>query len=101
MCGICGVYQYGSGKSVSERLLRDMLAVIRHRGPDDEGIHIDKDLALGMRRLSIIDLAGGKQPICNEEGSVVIVFNGEIYNYRDLTEQLRRRGHAFTTASDT
>jgi asparagine synthase (glutamine-hydrolysing) len=101
MCGICGVYQYGSGEPVSEHLLYEMLHIIRHRGPDDDGVYLDKNLALGMRRLSIIDLASGKQPICNEDGSVVVVFNGEIYNYRELTEELRQRGHTFATASDT
>ena len=101
MCGICGVYQYGSGEPVSEQLLRDMLRVIRHRGPDDEGVYFEDDLALGMRRLSIIDLATGQQPMFSEDGRIGIVFNGEIYNYRELAEQLRRRGHVFTTASDT
>ncbi len=101
MCGICGVYEYKHQRPVDRQTLGDMLQVIRHRGPDDEGVYLDKDLALGMRRLSIIDLAGGKQPICNEDGSVVVVFNGEIYNYRELTEQLRQRGHAFATACDT
>jgi asparagine synthetase B (glutamine-hydrolysing) len=85
MCGICGVYQYSSGESASEQLLRDMLAVIRHRGPDDEGMYSDHNLALGMRRLSIIELDGGKQPTFNEDGRVVVVFNGEVYNYRELT----------------
>lgn len=101
MCGICGIYQYNSGEPVNEQLMRNMLGVIRHRGPDDQGIHIDQDLATGMRRLSIIDLVGGKQPIHNEDGSIVVVFNGEIYNYRELTQQLQQRGHSFTTASDT
>lgn len=78
-----------------------MLDVIRHRGPDDEGIFLDRNLGIGMRRLSIIDLAGGKQPIANEDGSVVVVFNGEIYNYVELRNRLRSRGHRFTTASDT
>jgi asparagine synthase (glutamine-hydrolysing) len=78
-----------------------MLWSIRHRGPDDEGTFVEGAVALGMRRLSIIDLAGGKQPITNEDGSVVVVFNGEIYNYRELTERLRRQGHTFATASDT
>lgn len=101
MCGICGVYNYSSGEPVEQERLRSMLAVIRHRGPDGEGVYIDKEVALGMRRLSIIDLAGGMQPIFNEDGTVVVVFNGEIYNYRELREQLRRRGHVFRTASDT
>ncbi len=101
MCGICGVYEYSRGESVSKQLLRDMLTVIHHRGPDDEGIYCDRGVALGMRRLSIIDLAGGKQPMSNEDGSVVLVYNGEIYNYKELTERLRRSGHRFSTASDT
>src|SRR5437773_10771908 len=82
MCGICGLYEYKTHRPASQRVLSDMLQVIHHRGPDDSGVHIDKDLALGMRRLSIIDLGGGKQPITNEDGSVVTVFNGEIYNFR-------------------
>lgn len=101
MCGICGVYEYKSGKPVDREILGHMLQVIHHRGPDDEGLYLDGPVALGNRRLSIIDLAGGKQPIVNEDGSVVIVFNGEIYNYRDLREGLRQRGHVFSTESDT
>jgi asparagine synthase (glutamine-hydrolysing) len=78
-----------------------MCSVIRHRGPDDEGIHVEPGVGLGMRRLSIIDLAGGRQPIHNETGSVWVVFNGEIYNYRELRRDLEARGHAFATSSDT
>jgi asparagine synthase (glutamine-hydrolysing) len=78
-----------------------MLDVMQHRGPDDEGTHIDHDLAIGMRRLSIIDLGGGKQPISNEDGSIIVIFNGEIYNYRTLRTQLHQRGHTFKTSSDT
>jgi asparagine synthase (glutamine-hydrolysing) len=78
-----------------------MLQSIQHRGPDDDGVYIDTDLAIGMRRLSIIDLEGGKQPIHNEDGSVTVVFNGEIYNYRELTRHLQERGHVFTTHSDS
>jgi asparagine synthase (glutamine-hydrolysing) len=78
-----------------------MLEDIRHRGPDDQGVHLDQGLAIGMRRLSIIDLAGGKQPIYNEDESIAIVFNGEIYNYLELTEKLRQCGHVFRTACDT
>ncbi len=101
MCGICGVFEYRSKEPIPERLLDPMLEVIRHRGPDDDGKYVDGELALGMRRLSIIDLTGGKQPIFNEDRSVVIVFNGEIYNYVELAEQLRGRGHHLETASDT
>ncbi len=82
-------------------LVHRMCEVIRHRGPDDEGIHVEPGLGLGMRRLSIIDLAGGRQPIHNETSSVWVVFNGEIYNYRELRAELEARGHVFATVSDT
>ena len=85
MCGICGVYNYNTHSGVESKTLGDMLQVIHHRGPDDEGLHVDGPLGIGIRRLSIIDLEGGRQPIFNEDGSVVVVFNGEIYNYRELT----------------
>jgi asparagine synthase (glutamine-hydrolysing) len=101
MCGICGVYPYGIGEPVGAEVLDSMLRSIRHRGPDDEGMYLDADVGLGSRRLSIIDLAGGRQPICNEDRSVVVVFNGEIYNFEELRARLQRRGHAFTTDSDT
>lgn len=101
MCGICGIYEYETHKPMEQAVLLDMLHVLEHRGPDDAGLFLDKDLALGMRRLSIIDLNGGKQPICNEDGSVVTVFNGEIYNYQSLREQLESSGHRLATASDT
>ena len=74
---------------------------IRHRGPDDEGFHVDGGCAIGMQRLSIIDLATGHQPISNEDGSVWVVFNGEIYNYPELRAWLEQRGHRFSTHSDT
>ncbi|MCC6526351.1 MAG: asparagine synthase (glutamine-hydrolyzing) [Polyangiaceae bacterium] len=89
------------GTPVSATDLGSMCAAMRHRGPDDEGIHVDGEVGLGMRRLSIIDLAGGHQPICNEDGRVWAVLNGEIYNYRELRADLERRGHRFATASDT
>src|SRR5712664_227299 len=101
MCGICGVYEYENHVAVEPHVLEDMLGVIRHRGPDDSGVYFDKDVAIGMRRLSIIDLSGGKQPISNEDGTIVTVFNGEIYNFHELREQLQSRGHTFATASDT
>src|SRR4051812_5537508 len=101
MCGICGVYQYGRGEAVEPDILSDMLEVIRHRGPDDEGTYFDGNLAMGMRRLSIIDLSGGKQPMYNEDGSIVVVFNGEIYNFRTLAEDLKCRGHVFKSVCDT
>ena len=101
MCGICGFYEYKTHRPAVRRTLSDMLQVIHHRGPDDSGVHMDRDLALGMRRLSIIDLGGGKQPIGSEDGSVVTVFNGEIYNFQSLREELQSRGHLLKTASDT
>ena len=101
MCGICGIYHFESGKPVAGECLQDMLAALQHRGPDDQGIHIDNELAIGMRRLSIIDLETGGQPISNEADDVVVVLNGEIYNYRELASDLRRRGHTLKTASDT
>jgi asparagine synthase (glutamine-hydrolysing) len=101
MCGICGTYEYQKRQPVEREVLSDMLKVLRHRGPDDEGVYVDRHLAIGMRRLSIIDLVGGKQPISNEDGSVVVVFNGEIYNYRELREALTARGHRFSTNGDT
>ncbi|HXE81183.1 MAG TPA: asparagine synthase (glutamine-hydrolyzing) [Vicinamibacterales bacterium] len=104
MCGIAGFADPVADESRlahDERLLRRMCAVIRHRGPDDEGIRVDGGVGLGMRRLSIIDLATGHQPIRNEDASVWVVFNGEIYNFRELRRDLERRGHRFATASDT
>jgi asparagine synthase (glutamine-hydrolysing) len=101
MCGICGFYDYRTHKPANREVLGDMLRVLHHRGPDDFGVHCDKDLALGMRRLSIIDLSGGKQPITNEDGTIVTVFNGEIYNYRPLRDELESRGHTLATESDT
>ena len=101
MCGICGFFEYKTHKPANREVLSDMLRVLHHRGPDDSGAHFDKDLALGMRRLSIIDLSGGKQPITNEDGTIVTVFNGEIYNYRPLRDELESRGHVLATESDT
>ncbi len=101
MCGICGVYEYENKHSVSRDLLPEMLAAIRHRGPDDQGTYFCHNLAIGMRRLSIIDLVSGQQPITNEDGRVIVVFNGEIYNYKELRHNLGQRGHIFATASDT
>lgn len=104
MCGIAGfVDRDGFSRDGLEpaRIIREMCDVIRHRGPDDEGAYVGDGAALGMRRLSIIDLAGGHQPIRNEDGSVWVVFNGEIYNYRELRAELIARGHAFYTDTDT
>ena len=101
MCGIVGVVHRDLEQPVEPGVIRTMCRAIRHRGPDDEGLFVSGQVGLGMRRLSIIDLEGGRQPIANEDGSKVIVFNGEIYNYRELRADLARRRHRFRTASDT
>ena len=103
MCGIAGIIYRDPERpgAAVESLVRRMCAAIKHRGPDDEGLYVRRGVGLGMRRLSIIDLSGGRQPIFNEDASKVIVFNGEIYNYRDLRAGLIRRGHQFGSAGDT
>lgn len=101
MCGIAGLYHWTEDAGTTADYLRDMCQAIVHRGPDDEGTFINRGIGLGMRRLSIIDVEGGHQPITNEDGSLVIVFNGEIYNFRTLRENLERRGHRFLTQTDT
>jgi asparagine synthase (glutamine-hydrolysing) len=98
MCGIVGIVDR---RGVAQSTLRGMTDLIVHRGPDDEGFQIDDGAGLAMRRLSIIDLAGGHQPIGNEDGSVVVIHNGEIYNYRELVADLTSRGHRFSTQSDS
>ena len=100
MCGICGIFDR-SGKSIDAKLLDEMTAIIRHRGPDGEGRLVDGQVGLGHRRLSIIDVGGGAQPIGNEDGSLQIVFNGEIYNFIELRKELESSGHSFKTQSDT
>ncbi len=112
MCGITGAVWNEPGKAIDRATLSRMTDVLRHRGPDDEGCFCSEGyfepghesapgVALGFRRLSIIDLAAGHQPMTNEDGSVHIVFNGEIYNYRDLRRRLEGSGHTFRTHSDT
>ena len=101
MCGICGKFSFQSQEKVSEDLLDRMCRQIRHRGPDDQGMYVKGPIGLGMRRLSIIDVAGGRQPIHNEDKTVWVVFNGEIYNFQELRDDLERRGHFFLTNSDT
>ena len=99
MCGICGVIHF-DGKLVGRELLAGMNERLRHRGPDDDGYFIDGNVGLAMRRLKIIDIAGSDQPLTNEDGSVALVFNGEIYNYRELRRGLEARGHRFKTDGD-
>jgi asparagine synthase (glutamine-hydrolysing) len=100
MCGIAGIVRW-DGHPVLEDDIRGMCRMMIHRGPDEEGVYLAPGVALGMRRLSIIDLDSGQQPVSNEDGSVWVVFNGEIYNYRELRRQLMRRGHTLRTSSDT
>jgi asparagine synthase (glutamine-hydrolysing) len=100
MCGIAGTVDF-DGAPADKELLERMAASLAHRGPDGSGIHVDGPFGLAHRRLSIIDLAGGAQPLCNEDGGVWTVFNGEIYNYKELRRELEGRGHLFKTASDT
>lgn len=101
MCGICGQYNFSKQEPVRQETIRRMTSTMFHRGPDDEGYHLSGPLGLGFRRLSIIDLAGGHQPMSDREKSVWIVFNGEIYNYLELRAELEVSGHVFRTKSDT
>ncbi len=100
MCGICGVIGIDSTEQ-AEAITRLMMEALRHRGPDEDGLLVAPSATFGMRRLSIIDLPGGHQPVFNENGDVAVVFNGEIYNFRQLRGALEARGHAFRTRSDT
>ncbi|HMI50426.1 MAG TPA: asparagine synthase (glutamine-hydrolyzing) [Candidatus Saccharimonadales bacterium] len=101
MCGIYGILSPGRSDFTREELLARMGAVIQHRGPDDFGHYVGDGVALGMRRLSIIDVAGGHQPICNEDETVWLVMNGEIYNFQELRAELEKKGHRFRTRTDT
>jgi asparagine synthase (glutamine-hydrolysing) len=101
VCGIFGFHAVDASTPAELELLRSMGEAIRHRGPDDEGYFLERPVGLGMRRLSIIDLKTGRQPIHNEDGSLHVVFNGEIYNYRELMRDLLARGHTFYTSTDT
>ncbi|HKZ73103.1 MAG TPA: hypothetical protein VJ011_03510, partial [Steroidobacteraceae bacterium] len=101
MCGIAGLFNLREAAPIDRELLVRMTDRIRHRGPDDDGFHVEPGVGLGHRRLSIIDLSGGHQPIGNEDGSVVVVFNGEIYNFQELARELAAAGHSFRTRSDT
>lgn len=101
MCGICGKLNFDKSRPIDPVLLQAMLATIHHRGPDDEGTYLSGSVGLGFRRLSIIDLSSGHQPLSNEDGSIWVVFNGEIYNYVELRERLIVKGHVFKTKTDT
>ena len=101
MCGIAGVVNFNNSPAISHSLLENMVNTLYHRGPDETGMAIHGSAALGMRRLSIIDLSGGSQPIYNEDKTIWTVFNGEIYNFPDLKKDLQSKGHLFKTNSDT
>src|SRR5690606_33650642 len=112
MCGIAGAVWFDPAVAMDEVTLRQMTDALRHRGPDDEGQFTSDfktrppyaptpGVALGHRRLSVIDVAGGHQPLSNEDGTIQLLFNGEIYNYRDLRQRLEGAGHTFRTNSDT
>ena len=101
MCGICGIHHFQGDRRAEPAVVRAMAEAIAHRGPDDEGFHFDGPLGLGFRRLSIIDLAGGHQPMSDAAETVWVVFNGEIYNFKPLRQELEAHGHVFRTRSDT
>ncbi len=101
MCGICGIYYKDGFRKAGQAEIAQMTDVIFHRGPDEDGFYLNGHVAMGMRRLSIIDLSGGKQPITNEDGTIWVVFNGEIYNYPELRQRMAEKGHSFRTRTDT
>jgi len=101
MCGIAGIFDPRQASAIDEGVLRAMNEVQRHRGPDDGGLHVDAGVGLAHRRLSIIDLSSGHQPLYNEDSTVAVVYNGEIYNFEDLARELKQRGHQFRTHCDT
>lgn len=101
MCGICGIFEFDGQRIIDRDDVHRMNQTLVHRGPDDGGVYLDRGIGLGHRRLSIIDVAGGYQPLSNEDGTVWVLLNGEIYNYRELRRELLARGHKFSTHSDT
>ena len=100
MCGFCAFYDK-TKKDSKKKIIKDMADRIKHRGPDSDGYYVDENIAMGFRRLSIIDLKGGNQPLYNEDKNIVVMFNGEIYNFQELREELKKHNHIFTTNSDT
>jgi len=101
MCGIAGLIALDQARSVDSNVLVDMANSIAHRGPDGSGVHVEGRVGLSHRRLSIIDIEGGRQPMSNDDGSIWISYNGEVYNYRGISQELRAKGHRFRTSSDT
>ena len=92
MCGITGIYCFKEGLKIEASIIKKMTDVLSHRGPDDDGYYLEEGIALGQRRLSIIDLEGGKQPVHNEDSSIWVIYNGEIFNYIELSEELQKKG---------
>jgi len=101
MCGIAGIFHFDTERRVNVQVIKSMTDSLSHRGPDGEGFFFNKNIGFGHRRLSIIDLQTGDQPMYNEDKSIVLIFNGEIYNYIELRDDLRALGHTFRTNSDT
>ena len=95
MCGICGIYENGRPTAIDLAVLKSMADTIQHRGPDDEGFHSAPGIGLAFRRLAIIDVKGGHQPLSNEDGTIWIAFNGEIYNFQELNKRYLSTGHTF------
>ncbi|HOJ86073.1 MAG TPA: hypothetical protein PLN68_04020, partial [Elusimicrobiales bacterium] len=100
MCGICGIFSFKNEK-INHGDLKKMNDLLIHRGPDDEGFYVEETVGIAMRRLSIIDLESGKQPISNETNDIITVFNGEIYNFKEIKNELLSKGHKFKTKTDT
>src|SRR3546814_387563 len=101
MCGLVGIFSSEDRRPIDRHLLETMTDSLAHRGPDGRGFLVDGGIGLGHRRLSIIDLAGGQQPMYNEDRSVAVVYNGEIYNFKELAAELRSAGHVFRSVCDT
>src|SRR3954463_174392 len=101
MCGICGIVRFGGATEQDRRDVREVTRALSHRGPDGEGFWSDDQAVFGHARLAIIDLVSGDQPMCSRDGDVCVIFNGEIYNYAELREELRAAGRELRTRSDT
>ncbi len=101
MCGICGIHWFDPNRPVDEGLLNSMTRILEHRGPDDKGIHVEPGLGLGHRRLSIIGLGDGHQPMCTDDESIWVIYNGELYNHPEIRKELEGKGHVYRTSSDT
>src|SRR6056297_3666276 len=101
MCGIAGILNLSSSDIISEDLILRMISILKHRGPDESGVYFDDHIHMGQARLSILDLEGGAQPIPNEDKTLWIVYNGEVFNYTELRSDLEKKGHRFNTQTDT